>query len=231
MTGAKPCDRIAAPDRDICPNSAKVEVLSFVSSDYLIRVLKPTATCIRRQDPERVSAGDSAQAVFECDMLDLLASPLAGSDLPLGAGVLPETITALSAAGTACYLALGDQEAKGRDFDWLSSGLELTWARSVNRGEQLVGSARLKQCCGAGMRFDVETTSAVTGEPIMSGEIEFVPVRGGRVARLTDGMLVLRPRPDEDGDDERQDTPQGAMWRLRHYACRVVQRLCRGSTV
>ncbi len=144
-----------------------------------------------------MTAGDSAEAQIESGMLDLLSSPVAGSSLPLGAGVLPEIILALSAAGTAAYLVLGHHDRDNDTFDWLAAGLALSWRRPVRRGEVLIGRARLRDVRRSTLHLAVETSAAATGEVLMTGELEFVPVREGRALRLSDGMLAFEgPSPE-----------------------------------
>jgi hypothetical protein len=168
-----------------------------VSTGYLLRILKPTTTRVSRREPGRVTAGDSAEAQIESGMLDLLSSPVAGSSLPLGAGVLPEIILALSAAGTAAYLVLGHHDRDNDTFDWLAAGLALSWRRPVRRGEVLIGRARLRDVRRSTLHLAVETSAAATGEVLMTGELEFVPVREGRALRLSDGMLAFEgPSPE-----------------------------------
>jgi len=162
-----------------------------VSTDYLLRILKPTTTRISRHRPGRATMGDSAEALVEPGLLDLLASPVAGASMPLGAGLLPETMTALSIAATAAYLALGDQEREYRPADWAGGELDLTWARPARRGETLIGRARLREMRRFTLHVDVETASADAGDVIMTGEIQFVAVRRGRALRLRDSLLAF----------------------------------------
>jgi len=168
-----------------------MELGRAVSTDYLLRILKPTTLKVSRQQPGRATVGDSAEALVQPGMLNLLTSPAAGSTLPLGAGVLPETMIGLSVAGTASYLALGDQERKHRPFYWLGVGLELAWRRPARKGEGLVGRALLKGIRHYTVHMEVEACSAETGEVIMTGEMEFAAVRGGRAMRLTDSLLAF----------------------------------------
>lgn len=53
-----------------------------MADDEILRIVKPIATKVHRQQPDRVSIGDSAEAVLEGAVLDLLASPVAGGNLP-----------------------------------------------------------------------------------------------------------------------------------------------------
>jgi len=158
---------------------------------YLLRILKPTTISVRRQKPGRATMGDSAEARLEPGILDLLACPGAGSSLPLGAGILPATVVCHSAAATAAYLALGDHERKHKTFDWSGGELEETYARPVRRGEALIGRARLKEMRRFILLVEVETASAETGETLMTGEIRFVAIRGGRALQLRDRLLVF----------------------------------------
>jgi acyl-CoA thioesterase FadM len=162
-----------------------------MSADYLLRILKPRTISVRRQTPGRATIGDTAEARLEPGILELLASPMAGGSLPLGAGVLPETMICFSIATTAAWLAVGEHERKRIPFSWLGGELELTWARPARRAEALIGRARLREMHRFTLNVDMETSSAETGEVIMTGQIRFIAVRGGRALRLTDSLLVF----------------------------------------
>jgi acyl-CoA thioesterase FadM len=177
-----------------------------VDSGYILRVIKPTRSKVLRRTPDRANIGDSAEAVLEGDILDLLASPVAGGKMPLGAGFLPQTMAALGVAASAAYLALGEparasgrparaggprsgSETKNLAFAWTGGEFELSWRRPARRGEALVGRARLREMQRYTLRVDVETASAASGDVIMTGEIKFLAVRGGRALPLAEELL------------------------------------------
>jgi len=162
-----------------------------VADDEILRIVKPIATKVHRQQPDRVSIGDSAEAVLEGAVLDLLASPVAGGNLPLGAGVLPETMTVFALSASAAYLALGEREMGGRLPGWAGGGLEISWTRGGRGGETFVGRARVREKRRYTLHVDVETASAASGELLMTGEIQFVAVRGGRAVPITDDMFLF----------------------------------------
>lgn len=160
-----------------------------MDSGYILRVIKPTRSKVLRRTPDRASIGDSAEAVLEGDILDLLASPVAGGRMPLGAGFLPQTMAALGVAASAAYLALGESETKNPAFAWTGGEFELSWTRPARRGEALVGRARLREMQRYTLRVDVETASAASGDIIMTGDIRFLAVRGGRALPLAEELL------------------------------------------
>ena len=161
------------------------------AGEHILRIIKPIATRVRRQQPDRVSLGDSAEAVLEGSMLDLLSSPVAGGALPVGAGFLPETMTVFAISASAAYLALGEREMGGRMSGWTGGGLEISWVRCARRGEVLVARARVREKRRYTLHVDVETASAASGELLMTGEIQFVAVRGGRAVPITDDMFLF----------------------------------------
>ena len=183
-----------------------------MSAGYFLRILKPTTTRVCRQQPGRASIGDTAEARLEPGLLDLLASPIAGSSLPFGAGILPETIICHSIAGTAAYLAIGDHEKKRSDFGWSGGDVELTWKRPTRRGEVLIGRARVSELRGMTLRVAVETLSGVTGEVITSGIFGFVAIRDGRAVRLNDSMLLFElPAQESPSGMPLADSPEPAV--------------------
>lgn len=168
-----------------------------MSTDHLLRILKPTTLRVCRQNPDRVTIGDMAEARVETGLLDLLTSPVAGVDLPLGAGILPEVLVCHGIAGTAAYVALGDTERKQSGFDWAGTELDLTWKRPGRRGEALIGRARVGARRAMTLNVDVETSSEATGEVIMTGCFQFVAVRDGHALLLEDEMLLFeQPAPE-----------------------------------
>ncbi|UCH34537.1 MAG: hypothetical protein JSV65_18770 [Armatimonadota bacterium] len=200
-----------------------------MSTDYLLQILKPTTTKICRQHPGRATIGDTAEALNEPGMLDLLASPVAGGSLPLGAGVLPETMVAFSVGTTAAWLVVGEHEKKPCPFNWLGGELELTWNRPARRGEALIGRARLKEMRRFTLHVDMETSSAQTGEVLMTGEIRFVAVRGGRALRLSDSLLVFEQPTPEAAQDSSPAEPSGRTGSARFSLREALRRLRPGS--
>ena len=187
-----------------------------VSAGYFLRILKPTTTRVCRQRPGRAGIGDTAEARLEPGLLDLLTSPVAGSSLPLGADVLPETIICHSIAGTAAYLAIGDHEKERSDFGWTGGDVELTWKRPARRGEVLIGRARVSELRGMTLRVAVETLSEVTGEAITTGSFGFVAMRDGRAARLDDSMLLFElPVQERSSSMGSVDSPEPAVLAAR----------------
>lgn len=170
--------------------------------------------------------GDSAEAVVGPGMLDLLTSPVAGGSMPLGAGVLPETIIGLSIAATAAYLALGDHERKHRPLNWAGGELELTWRRAARRGEALVGRARLREMGRHTLNVDVETSSAETGEVLMTGEIRFVGIRDGQAVRLEDSLLAFERPALEAARDKLLAQPSSRVARVLLPLGGALRRLC-----
>jgi len=206
-----------------------VERARDVSTDHLLRILKPTTTSVRRQRAGRATMGDSAEAVVGPGMLDLLTSPVAGGSMPLGAGILPETIAGLSIAATAAYLALGDEERKHHPFNWAGGELELTWKRAARRGETLVGRARLREMHRFTLDVDVETCSATTGDVLMTGEIRFVGIRDGRAVRLRDSLLAFEQPALEAARERLLVQPARRGGRALRSLCGALRRLCAGS--
>jgi len=172
-----------------------------VNTRYLLRIPKPVTVRVCRQMPGRASVGDTAEARLEPGLLDLLASPIAGSALPLGAAILPETIICHSIAGTAAYLAIGDHEKRRTDFGWSGGDLELTWNRPARRAEVLIGRARVSELRGMTLRVAVETLSEMGDEVLASGLFGFVAIRDGRAVRLDDGMLLFDQPTQETASD------------------------------
>lgn len=162
-----------------------------MADEYVLRIVKPFATRLLREQPDRVSIGDSAEAVLEGSILDLLSYPVAGGSLPLGAGVLPETMTVWAVSASASYLALGEREMGGRLRGWTGGGFEVSWTRRAHRGEALIGRARVRERRRYTLHVDVETASAASGEVLMTGEIQFVAVQGGRAVPVTDDMFLF----------------------------------------
>jgi hypothetical protein len=162
-----------------------------MSTDYLIRLLKPTTISVYRQKPGRATMGDRAEARLEPGILDFLSCRTSAGSLPLGAGILPTTVILHSAAATAAYLALGDHERAHKTFDWSGGELDETYTRPVRLGEALIGRARLKEMRRLVLLVGVETASADTGEKLMTGEIRFVAIRDGRALQLRDRLLVF----------------------------------------
>jgi len=173
-----------------------------VDDGCILRVVKPTTTRAHRHRAGRATIGDSAEAVLEGDILDLLASPVAGGRMPLGAGFLPETMAPLAVAFCAACLAVGESETKNPALAWTGGELEVSWSRPARRSEALVGRARLREMRRYTLDVDLETASAASGDVIMTGEFRFLAVRGGRALPLTEELLsfdharVKLPFPD-----------------------------------
>ncbi len=173
-----------------------------MSADHLLRILKPAVVRVSRQQPDRASLGDMVEMRVEPGLLDLLTSPVAGSGLPLGAGVLPEFLVCHGIAGTAAGVAIGETGRTHHAFHWTGVGLDLTWRRAAHQGEALVGRARVSEKRAMSLLVAVETASAETGEVIMTGHFQFVPVRDGRALLLEDSMLLFA-QPDPEAARER----------------------------
>lgn len=206
-----------------------------MSAGYFLRILKPTTTRVCRQQPGRASIGDTAEARVGSGLIDLLTSPVAGSRLPLGAGILPETLACHAIAGTAAYLAIGDHEKTRHDFEWSGGEVELTWERPARRGESLIGRARVSEMRRLTLDVDVETSSEATGEVITTGQFRFVAVREGRAVRIEDSLLSFEQPAGEAAPDTLPAQPptgsaggagsvRGLLRRLRGRWRRVIGR-------
>ena len=189
-----------------------------MSAGYHLRILRPTTTRVSRQQPGRASIGDTAEARGGPGLLDLLTSPVAGGRLPLGAGILPETLACHAIAGAAAYLAIGDDEKTRHDFEWSGGEMELAWQRPARRGEVLIGRARVSEMRRLTLDVDVETSSEATGEVITAGRFRFVAVREGRAVRLEDSMLLFeRPAAEAAPDTQPAQPPGGTPGGARSF--------------
>jgi hypothetical protein len=180
-----------------------------VKSGFLLRIPKPTTTQIHRQHPGRLSIGDVAETRVDTGLLSLLTSQEGGSDLPLGAGVLPELLACHGIAGAAACVVLGDTERKQQHINWSGATMDLTWKRSARQGEPLLARAQVSKRRAMSFLIDVETLSAATNEVLMTGQFQFVAVRNGRAVLLEDDMLLFEDPAAIISSETRRTRPSG----------------------